>query len=73
MYQRALEINVRLARPEGMANDYGNIGTLLLDRGDLAAAETMFLKSLDIDEKIGRPEGIANTYANLGKINEKRG
>ncbi|HBS28608.1 MAG TPA: hypothetical protein DEB06_03955, partial [Phycisphaerales bacterium] len=60
-------------RPEGMANDYGNLGVVLKTRGDLDGAEAMFRKSLEINERLGRPEGMANQYGNLGVVLQTRG
>jgi len=58
---------------EGMASDYGNLGVIYHDRGDLDKAEEMHTKSLEIEEKLGRLEGMANQYGNLGVIYRKHG
>ena len=73
MYRKALEINEKLGRLEGMAKQYGNLGTVLLTRGDLDGAEKMFLKALEINDKLGRLEGKAMQYGNLGNLYELRG
>ena len=60
MHRKALEIDEKLGRLEGMASDYGNLGLIYLTRGDLDRAEQMHRKALRIDEKLGRLEGMAN-------------
>jgi tetratricopeptide (TPR) repeat protein len=72
-YRKALEIDERLGRLEGMANDYVNLGNALWARGDLAGAEQMQRKALEIDERLGRLEGMANAYGNLGNVLQTRG
>ena len=62
-----------LGRKEGMANVYGNLGILYMNRGNLAKAEEFHLKALAIDEKLGRKEGMASQYGNLGIIYKTRG
>ena len=52
---------------EGMANHYGNLGLVFIDRGDLEGAEAMHRKSLAIEEKLGRLEGMASDYGNLAR------
>ena len=49
MYRPSLALNEELGRKEGMANQYGNLGMLLIRRGDnapgcasLAAAKRLF-------------------------------
>ncbi len=48
MYRKALEIDERLGRLEGLANHYGNLGNVLQVRGDLDGAEQMYRKRLSI-------------------------
>ena len=38
-YKKALALNQELGRKEGMANQYGNLGTVYSARGDLDGAE----------------------------------
>ena len=73
MHRKALQINEKLGRLEGVAGDYGNLGAIYATRGDLEQAEAMYRKSLQIDEKLGRLEGMANQYGNLGLIYQTRG
>jgi tetratricopeptide (TPR) repeat protein len=73
MYDKSLEINEKLGRLEGMANQYCNLGNVLKTRGDLDGAEAMYHKSLKIDEQLGRLEGMAIAYGNLGIVLQTRG
>jgi len=68
MLNKALQINEKLGRLEGMATDYGNLGIIYLTKGELNKAEEMQNKALDIYEKLSRLEGIARQYGNLGVI-----
>ena len=70
---KSLEIEEKLGRLEGIANQYGNLGLIYQIRSDLGKAEQMHLKSLEIEKKIGRLEGMASEYGNLGLIYQIRG
>src|SRR5262249_58897928 len=71
--KKSLAITEKLGNSEGMASDYGNLGSIEQMRGNLAAAEAYLKKSLAINEKLGNSEGIASAYANLGLIEKTRG
>ncbi len=73
MHRKALEIEEKLGRLEGMADQYGNLGLVYGTRGDLDRAEETHRKSLEIEEKLGRLEGMAAQYGNLGLIYGTRG
>ena len=73
MHRKALEINEKLGRLEGMAAACGNLGLIHQTRGDLDQAERMHRKSLAINEKLGHLEGMAIQYGNLGLIHQTRG
>ena len=73
MHSHILEINQKLGRLEGVANQYGNLGLIYQTRSDLDQAETMIKQALEIQEKLGKPEDVANSYNNLGAINIQRG
>ena len=73
MYRKSLEIEEQLGRKEGMASDYGNLGIVYQDRGDLDEAEAIYRKALELDEQLGRKEGIASNYSNLGNLYQMRG
>ncbi len=73
MHRQALEIDEKLGRREGVANQYTNLGLIYQTRGELDKAEQMHRQALEIDEKLGRPEGMAAQYGNLGLIYQTRG
>ncbi|MEM7663870.1 MAG: tetratricopeptide repeat protein [Pseudomonadota bacterium] len=70
---RSLEIDAKLGRKEGMANQLCNLGLIALTRGELDAAEDYLKRSLEIDEALGRKQGIATTVGNLGFLEKQRG
>jgi len=73
MYRKALKIDERLGRQEGVAAAHGNLGGISITREDLDEAERMLRKALEIDERLGRQEDVAGAYINLGLIFIKRG
>jgi len=73
MHRRALEIQEKLGRLEGVAVHTGNLAIIYQTRGDLNRAEQMHRKALEIDEKLGRMEGVAEDSGNLGVIYRMRG
>ena len=73
MYQKSLALHEALGLKEGMASNYGNLGTLYSIRGDLDRAEEMHEKSLALNEALGRKEGMASQYGNLGILYRTRG
>ncbi|MFH0981209.1 MAG: tetratricopeptide repeat protein, partial [Planctomycetota bacterium] len=70
---KALEINGKLGRLDGMAIQYGNLGLIYRTRGDPDRAEAMYRKALEVHERLGRLEGMAAQYGNLGLIYRTRG
>ena len=73
MYNKSLEIDLKLRWLEGMAINYGNLGAIYQMRGDFVMAVQMHSKALEINEKLGRLEGTAAQYGNLGLISQTRG
>ena len=73
LYRKALKIEKKLGRQEGMANVYGGLGNVYLTRGDLGKAEQFCRKSLEISEKLGLLELTANQYGSLGNVYATRG
>jgi hypothetical protein len=59
MLRKSLEINEKLGRLEGMANQYGNLGAVAKERGDLVEARKLWIKARDLFEKIGMPHKVA--------------
>ena len=58
MIRKALAINEKLGRREGMADNYGNLGLNYEARGDLDQAVTHWTKSHDLYAKIGIPKMV---------------
>jgi tetratricopeptide (TPR) repeat protein/energy-coupling factor transporter ATP-binding protein EcfA2 len=73
MLNKSLEIEKKLGRLEGMANQYGNLGLIYKDKSNLDKAEEMHKKALEIDKKLGWLEGMASDYAALGLVHYHRG
>jgi len=73
MRQKALAINEKLGRQEGMASAYGNLGLIYRTCGDFDRAEEMHKEALAINDKLGRQEGMARQYGNLGVVYQTRG
>lgn len=68
MHKRALEIDERLGRKEGMAIQYGKLGRIYRRRGDLDAAEAMHRKALDLNTDLGNLQGTAVDYGDLAQV-----
>ena len=73
IHKKALAINEKLGRLEGVASDYGNLGLIYMTRGELDKAEEMHKKSLAIAEELGMQEIMASEYGNLGLVYKERG
>ncbi len=58
-HNKALNINEKLGRLEGMASDYGNLGIIYDTRGELDKAEEYWQKSLALFTKVGAKNEIA--------------
>ncbi|MGB2689711.1 MAG: tetratricopeptide repeat protein, partial [Desulfobacterales bacterium] len=71
-YKKKLENEEKLGRKEGMADAYGNLGTIYLAIGLIDKAEEMFKKSLEIEEALADKEGMASDYGYLGTIYQMR-
>ena len=61
--RKALEIDEKLGRLEGLGTEYGELGLVYRKRGALDAAEALVRKALEIDEEIGRTVGKAARYS----------
>ncbi|HQO36722.1 MAG TPA: tetratricopeptide repeat protein, partial [bacterium] len=72
MHRKALEIDEKLGRLEGMANTYVNLGNVLMIRHDLDAAQQMYRKALELAERLDSPEMIAKMTSFLGTLREWR-
>lgn len=72
-FRRALEINTRLKRVEGMALDYGVLGLMVYnkDHGPLNEAEKMIKQAVTLNDQIGRFGAVAAAYGNIGLVRAK--
>jgi len=68
MHRKALEINEKLGRLEGMARVYGNLGTVFLELGDLDHAEQMHRTALEMAERLGSPRMITEIKTLLDEL-----
>ncbi|MDZ4790072.1 MAG: hypothetical protein SGJ17_02530, partial [Hyphomicrobiales bacterium] len=57
MHKKALALNEALGRKQGMANNYGNLGQIHKQRGDMPGACANWRKARDFYRQIGaRPQ-----------------
>ncbi len=71
--RKAVAINEKRGRREGMASAYNTLGLIYRTRGELDTAVEMHRRALSIDETLGRREHMAVNYTNLGLIHRLRG
>ena len=71
MYKKSLEIDERIGRQEGMANQYRNLGVLHELRGNSGKAKEYWEKARDLFKKIGMPNEVKKVEGLIEKINEK--
>jgi tetratricopeptide (TPR) repeat protein len=65
MYQKALEINEAMGNKDGMARNYGNLGNVYSDRGELNQAEAMYRRALTLFKATGAEREIAQVRGAL--------
>jgi tetratricopeptide (TPR) repeat protein len=53
MHKKSLEIDTKLGRLEGMANQYGNLGIVYETRGDLKTARELWTTARDLFQRLG--------------------
>ena len=53
MYKKSLEIDEELGRKEGMASNFGDLGLLHAERGDLDTASSYWTKCLKLAREMG--------------------
>ena len=66
-YIKALSINEKLGRPEGMAYQYGSLGLIYRIRGELDKAKEYWQKSLALFTKVGAKNEIAKVRELINK------
>ena len=74
MFRKALEINQKLHRVEGLALCNGVLGLMTYqnEEGDLRQAERMLLQAVSLNDQIGRFGAVAAAYGNIGLVKAKR-
>jgi protein O-GlcNAc transferase len=68
-----LDVEIKLGRLVGIADQYNNLGAVYLEMNRLDKAEEFFKKSLGISKRLGQKEGVAKQYADLGNVYVRRG
>ncbi|MGH6887182.1 MAG: tetratricopeptide repeat protein, partial [Geminicoccales bacterium] len=68
MCKKALAINEKLGRQEGMANQYGNLGGIAKDRGDIGRARKLWTQARDLFAKIGMPHQVETAQGWLDEL-----
>ena len=58
MHKKALGLDEKLGRLEGMAATYSNLGVVYQKRGDLKSARDLWTRSRDLYAKIGMPHMV---------------
>ena len=69
---KALKINQVLGSNAGMADNYGQLGKIYLQQGELREAEKMLRHALNIEQSQGQSARVAGYYLDLGRICLKR-
>ncbi|MBI4648515.1 MAG: tetratricopeptide repeat protein, partial [Bacteroidia bacterium] len=70
-YLKAIKINKEIGHKQWLSNNYGNIGSIYLDRCFYDKAKEYFLQSLKIFEELGDINSIARIYADLANLYTK--
>ena len=73
MHKKALEIDQRLGRKEGMAIQYGKLGRIYRRRDELAASEEMHRKALSLNLETKNLVGTAVDYGDLAQVYRRKG
>ncbi|MGD2110971.1 MAG: tetratricopeptide repeat protein, partial [Phycisphaerae bacterium] len=71
MHRKSLAIEEKLGRLEGMAIQYGNLGTVYEQRGDVATAREYWTKARDLFEQIGIPHEVEKVQAWLDELEDE--
>lgn len=65
---KSLKIRKEIGDKIGMATSHNNIGSLYIELGDLAAAETQFKKGLELAREVGSPKWISSNSRDLSQV-----
>ncbi len=73
-HKKALEIDQKQKNnPFGIASDLANIGTLLKNKGDYAAALEYYLQARDLKRQVGDQRGVGSLTGNIGMLYSELG
>ena len=72
MHRKSLEIERKLGRLEGVADDYGNLGVVYKTRGDPAEARRLWGQAVELFEKIGMPHMVDKVQGLIDKLEGQR-
>jgi tetratricopeptide (TPR) repeat protein len=73
MLREAVVMNDRLGFRSNLAAAYGNLGRVLLDKGNVGESEMALRNALDIHSQLDDSSGMVEDYSNLGQLFERRG
>lgn len=68
MCNESLRLNSELGTKIGMANNYANLGSILMLKRRFPQAKEMFTNALAINLELGDKEGLAKDYIDLGRV-----
>jgi tetratricopeptide (TPR) repeat protein len=68
LLNRAIELNIELGRPGGVAAAHGNLGLVRAKRGDLKGAREELLKAQSIYQRINRPKMMVKIQGMLKTV-----
>jgi hypothetical protein len=68
LLNRAVQLNMDLGRPGGVATAYGNLGLVRVKRHDFAGARELLVKAQAIYQRISRPKMAAKVQAMLKTV-----
>jgi len=68
MHRKSLEIDEKLGRLEGMAIQYGNLGSVYVQRGDPAKARDHWTKARDLYARIGMSHMVKKVERLVAKL-----
>lgn len=72
MHRKALEIDKRLGNQEGMAQEYGNIGSILLKRNNKEGARGLWMKARQIYSTMGVRDKLTLVRSMLDELDAKK-
>jgi tetratricopeptide (TPR) repeat protein len=68
LLNQAIQLNMELGRPGGVATAYGNLGLVRVKRRDFTGARELLLKAQAIYQRISRPKMAAKVQAMLKTV-----